>query len=52
MIPSHYNPQMSQMDADANPERLRPAAGRGECLAFLYLCKSVSSVDKNSVILP
>jgi len=28
-------------DTDANPERLRPAAGRGERLALIYLCKSV-----------
>ena len=46
--PNHYYPQMSQMTTDSNPERLRPAAGRGERLAFFYLRKSASSADKNS----
>ena len=37
-------PQMSQIYADKNPERLRPAAGRGERLAPLHLRSSVFSV--------
>ena len=48
--PNHYYPQMSQMNTDANPERLRPAAGRGERLAFLHLRKSATSVDNNNSV--